>query len=98
LNAQELTSDIKLAHYLMRGLQTVAETTVGSSYQQNPVADHGDAIVIASGTGGLAAAALLAKHGGKRVLVLEPHPIVLISCAGRLYCRSWPGHSFVPMW
>ncbi len=32
-----------------------------------------DAIVIGSGIGGLGAAALLAKHGGKKVLVLERH-------------------------
>jgi len=32
-----------------------------------------DAIVIGSGIGGLSAAALLAKHAGKRVLVLERH-------------------------
>ncbi len=32
-----------------------------------------DAIVIGSGIGGLAAAALLGRHGGKKVLVLERH-------------------------
>ena len=47
--------------------------TVGTSYQQHPPEDHWDAIVIGSGVGGLTAAALLAKHGGKRVLVLERH-------------------------
>jgi all-trans-retinol 13,14-reductase len=47
--------------------------TVGTSYKQNPVAENWDAIVIGSGIGGLTAAALLARHGGKRVLVLERH-------------------------
>jgi all-trans-retinol 13,14-reductase len=48
-------------------------TTVGSAYKQTTVADRWDAIVIGSGIGGLTAAALLAKHAGKRVLVLERH-------------------------
>lgn len=46
---------------------------VGLSYKQHPVGGPFDAIVIGSGIGGLTAAALLAKHGNKRVLVLERH-------------------------
>jgi len=48
-------------------------TQVGGSYKQQPVEGSYDAIVIGSGIGGLTAAALLAKHAGKRVLVLERH-------------------------
>jgi all-trans-retinol 13,14-reductase len=51
----------------------MAETNVGTSYKQHPVEDRWDAIVIGSGIGGLTAAAMLAKHAGKRVLVLERH-------------------------
>lgn len=43
------------------------------SYKQHPVDSRWDATVIGSGMGGLTAAALLAKHAGKRVLVLERH-------------------------
>lgn len=45
----------------------------GTSYKQNPITGDYDVIVIGSGIGGLGLAALLAKHAGKRVLVLERH-------------------------
>jgi all-trans-retinol 13,14-reductase len=47
--------------------------TVGWAYKQVSLEEHWDAIVIGSGIGGLTVAALLAKHAGKRVLVLERH-------------------------
>ena len=46
---------------------------VGQSFKQHPPNGAFDAIVIGSGIGGLIAAAALAKHGQKRVLVLERH-------------------------
>ncbi|WP_419193446.1 phytoene desaturase family protein [Kolteria novifilia] len=46
---------------------------IGTSYKQHPIDGDYDVIVIGSGIGGLAAAALLSKHAGKRVLVLERH-------------------------
>ncbi len=48
-------------------------STLGVSYKQAALDERWDAIVIGSGIGGLTAAALLAKHARKRVLVLERH-------------------------
>lgn len=47
--------------------------TTGIAYKQVVLEDQWDAIVVGSGMGGLTAAALLAQHAGKRVLVLERH-------------------------
>ena len=44
-----------------------------ASYKQLTLDARWDAIVIGSGIGGLTVAALLSKHAGKRVLVLERH-------------------------
>jgi all-trans-retinol 13,14-reductase len=48
-------------------------TRVGSSFKQAPPQGKFDAIVIGSGIGGLVCAAMLARYGQKRVLVLERH-------------------------
>lgn len=47
----------------------------GLPYKQHSWGEKYDAIVIGSGIGGLTAAALMAKHAGKKVLVLERHYI-----------------------
>lgn len=44
-----------------------------ASYRQQKIDDVFDAIVIGSGMGGLTVASLLARHAGRRVLILERH-------------------------
>jgi phytoene dehydrogenase-like protein len=44
-----------------------------TSYRQQKVEEVFDVIVIGSGMGGLTVASLLARHAGKRVLILERH-------------------------
>jgi all-trans-retinol 13,14-reductase len=61
-----LMSTLTLDHDTIQG-------NAGVSYKQQPPEGEFDAIVIGSGIGGLASAALLAQRGGKRVLVLERH-------------------------
>src|ERR1035438_2564514 len=58
---------------MLAGRTSMADPGKSYSYKQAQLAEEWDAIVIGSGIGGLTAAALLAKHGGKRVLVLERH-------------------------
>lgn len=60
------------------------------SYKQQTLEEHWDSIVIGSGIGGLAAAALLARHGGKRVLVLERH----YTAGGYTHSFRRPGYSW----
>lgn len=62
----------------------------GISLKQAKLVEQWDAIVIGSGIGGLAAAMLLARHGGKRVLVLERHyEIGGFTHAFRRYGYEW---------
>jgi all-trans-retinol 13,14-reductase len=63
---------------------------VGKSYKQHPIAGDWDAIVIGSGLGGLAAAALLARHGRKRVAVLERH----YTAGGFTHAFTRPGYEW----
>jgi all-trans-retinol 13,14-reductase len=59
----------------LRGRRVTGMTATGVSYKQHAIEDDWDAIVIGSGMGGQTAAALLARHGGKKVLVLERHSV-----------------------
>lgn len=52
---------------------SMPDKSTAVSYKQVSLVERWDAIVIGSGIGGLTTAALLAKHAGKRVLVLERH-------------------------
>ncbi|MEI7894484.1 MAG: NAD(P)/FAD-dependent oxidoreductase, partial [Myxococcales bacterium] len=63
---------------------------VGVSYKQRTLAESWDAIVIGSGIGGLATAALLAKYGKKRVLVLERH----YTAGGYTHTFTRPGYEW----
>ena len=60
------------------------------SYKQHPLDDRWDAIVIGSGIGGLATAALLSKHAAKKVLVLERH----YTAGGYTHSFRRPGYSW----
>jgi len=63
---------------------------VGRSYKQHDVEGSWDAIVIGSGMGGLSVAALLARHAGKRVLVLERH----YTAGGLTHTFTRPGYEW----
>lgn len=60
------------------------------SYKQQTLDDRWDAIVIGSGIGGLTAAALLAKHAARKVLVLERH----YTPGGYTHSFNRPGYSW----
>ncbi|GAB4373054.1 MAG: NAD(P)/FAD-dependent oxidoreductase [Acidobacteriota bacterium] len=63
---------------------------IGRSYRQHGIDGRFDAIVIGSGIGGLAAAALLARHAGRRVLVLERH----YTAGGFTHTFARPGYEW----
>lgn len=63
---------------------------VGLSYKQHAPASSWDAIVIGSGMGGLASAAILARMANKRVLVLERH----YTAGGYTHAFHRPGYEW----
>ena len=60
------------------------------SYKRAHLEERWDAIVIGSGMGGLAAAAMLSKYAGKRVLVLERHYVA----GGYTHTFKRPGYEW----
>lgn len=60
------------------------------SYKQQVLEERWDAIVIGSGIGGLTAAALLARHASKRVLVLERY----YTAGGYTHSFHRPGYAW----
>lgn len=68
-----------------------AKTKIGESYKRyKKTNEKFDVIVIGSGIGGLACAALLSKHGGKKVLVLERH----YTAGGYTHVFTRPGYEW----
>ena len=63
---------------------------VGRSYKQHPPAEVWDAIVVGSGMGGLASAAILSKLAHRRVLVLERH----YTAGGYTHAFHRPGYEW----
>jgi len=63
---------------------------VGQSFKQHPPQGKFDAIVIGSGIGGLVCAAMLARYGKQRVLVLERH----YRAGGYTHTFSRPGYEW----
>jgi all-trans-retinol 13,14-reductase len=63
---------------------------IGTSYKQHAPAGTWDAIVVGSGMGGLASAAILSRLGKKRVLVLERH----YTAGGYTHAFHRPGYEW----
>jgi phytoene dehydrogenase-like protein len=63
---------------------------VGVAYTRSKLEGPFDAIVVGSGMGGLTTAAILARHAGKRVLVLERH----YTAGGFTHSFTRPGYEW----
>jgi all-trans-retinol 13,14-reductase len=64
--------------------------SIGTPYKRFAFSGDYDTLVIGSGIGGLASAALLAKHAGERVLVLERH----YTAGGFTHAFERPGYDW----